>query len=94
MKVMGKKILFEFSENHADATVQVSAWLTEAEEAKWSTPNDIKARYVHASFLSDNRVIFNIKGNKYRLDTKIYYKRQMIIVKRIGTHAEYNKWTF
>lgn len=94
MKVIGKRILFEFSKSHADVASQVSAWLAEAEEAEWSTPNDVKTRYVHASFLSDNRVVFNIKGNKYRIDTKINYQHQIVLVKRIGTHSEYSKWRF
>lgn len=94
MKVLGQARLIDYSSNHADVASQISAWIAEAKEAKWTTPNDVKTRYVYASFLSDNRVIFNIKGNKYRLDTKIYYQRQIIIVKRIGTHGEYNKWKF
>jgi mRNA interferase HigB len=94
MKVLGQAILMDYSNNHADVASQISAWITEAKEAKWTTPNDVKLRYVNASFLSDNRVIFNIKGNKYRLDTKIYYQRQIVIVKRIGTHGEYDKWKF
>lgn len=94
MKVLGQAILGDFCNNRKDAAFQIHAWLAEAKEAEWATPSDIKARYVNASFLSGNRVIFNIKGNKYRLDTKIYYQRQTIIVKRIGTHAEYNRWKF
>lgn len=94
MKVLGQAILDDFCKNHADVASQIGAWIAEAKEAEWAMPSDIKARCVDASFLSDNRVIFNIKGKKYRLDTKIYYERQIIIVKRIGTHAEYNRWKF
>lgn len=94
MKVVGLMILDEFSKSHADCVAQILTWIAEAEEAEWTTPNDIRARYANASFLQDDRVIFNIKGNSYRLDTKVYYKRQVIIVKRIGTHAEYDKWKF
>lgn len=47
-----------------------------------------------ASFLAGNRVVFNLKGNKYRLDTKIAYQTGVVFVKRIGTHAEYDRWTF
>ena len=94
MKVLGQAILIDYCNNHADVASQIRTWIAEAKEAKWATPNDIKARYVKASFLSDNRVVFNIKGNKYRLDTKIYYQRQIVMVKRIGTHGEYNKWKF
>ena len=94
MKVLGQAILDDFCTNHADVASQIHVWIAEAKEAEWATPNDIKARYVNASFLSANRVIFNIKGNKYRLDTKIYYQRRIIIVKRVGTHAEYSRWEF
>lgn len=94
MKVLGLAILHEFCGNHADCVAQILAWIAEAKEAEWITPNDIRARYANANFLSDNRVIFNIKGNSYRLDTKIYYERKVVIVKRIGTHADYNKWRF
>ena len=94
MKVLGLAILHEFCKSHADCVAQIQAWITEAKEAKWNMPSDIRARYVNASFLPKNRVIFNIKGNSYRLDTKVYYERQIIIVKRIGTHSEYNKWKF
>lgn len=94
MKVLGRMILDEFCKGHADCVTQILTWIAEAEEAEWTTPNDIRARYANASFLQDNRVIFNIKGNRYRLDTKVYYERQVIIVKRIGTHAEYDKWKF
>jgi len=94
MKVVGLAVLYEFCESHKDCEQQILGWIAEAKEAKWMTPNDIGARYLSASFLADNRVIFNIKGNKYRLDTKVYYQRQIVIVKRIGTHAEYNRWKF
>jgi mRNA interferase HigB len=94
MRLLGKMILDDFCNNHADGASQIRTWISEAEEAEWSTPNDIKARYVNASFLSDNRVVFNIKGNKYRLDVKVYYQRQTVIVKRVGTHTEYNRWKF
>ena len=72
----------------------MDAWVSEVEEAEWETPNDIKRRYAHASFLANNRVIFNLKGNKYRLDTKISFKNQVVLVVRIGTHEEYSTWKF
>lgn len=94
MKVMGLPMLYTFCQGHADCEQQMRAWIAEAKDAGWKTPNDIKARYGSASFLADNRVVFNIKGNSYRLDAKVYYKRQMVIIKRVGTHSEYNGWTF
>ena len=94
MKVVGKKALEDFKQRHADARSQVDAWLCEVEEAEWQSSHDIKARYPTASFLPDNRVVFNLKGNNYRLDVKVSYENQVVLIKRIGTHAEYDHWTF
>ena len=94
MKVLGKELLVKFGKKHASVRSQLSSWLYEVEGAEWRTSNDIKARYSHASFLSDNRVVFNLKGKKYRLDTKVSYKSKVVLIKRIGTHAEYSKWKF
>jgi mRNA interferase HigB len=92
MKVMRKGILDEFCKIHTEIASQILIWLSEAEGSEWKTPQDIKARYASASFLENNRVIFNLKGNKYRLDTKIAYKTGIVLIMRIGTHAEYSKW--
>lgn len=94
MKLLGKALLEDFARSHADARSQIDAWIAEVEEATWRGPMDIKARFSSASFLADNRVVFNLKGNRYRLDTKVNYKNQIVLVKRIGTHTEYDKWTF
>jgi mRNA interferase HigB len=94
MKVVGRKHLDDFATRHADVRSQIDAWRCEVEEAKWASPNDIKARFASASFLADNRVVFNLKGNKYRLDTKVSYKSQVVLIMRIGTHAEYKNWEF
>lgn len=94
MKLVGRNILDSFARNHADVRGQVDALILEVEEAEWQTPGDIKKRYAHASFLADNRVIFNLKGNKYRLDTKTSFKNQVVLVMRIGTHEEYSTWKF
>lgn len=92
MKVIGLEILDEFASQHGDIRGQIAAWVAEAQEATWQTPAEIRARYATASFLSNDRVIFNIKGNRYRLEVKVSYKNQVVLVKRIGTHAEYSKW--
>jgi mRNA interferase HigB len=94
MKVIGKPIIDEYSQRHADARSPVEAWLAEVEDANWQSPKDVKYRYPNASILSDNRVVFNIKGNKYRIDTKLSYIHQIVFIKRMGTHAEYLKWSF
>jgi mRNA interferase HigB len=94
MKVVGKERLQEFQTTHADVRTQLGAWLCEVENAQWLTPMDIKVRYANASFMSGNRVVFNLKGRRYRLDTKVNFKNQVVLIMRIGTHAEYSKWQF
>ena len=94
MKVVSKKTLEDFKQRHADARSHVDAWFCEAEEAEWKSSHDIKARYATVSFLADNRVVFNLKGNSYRLDVKVSYKNQVVLIMRIGTHAEYDNWKF
>ena len=67
------------------------AWYQETSKAEWSSPRQIKKEYPSASFLADNRDVFNIKGNHYRLIVKISYDYQMVWIRFIGTHAEYDK---
>ncbi|MFC1502347.1 type II toxin-antitoxin system HigB family toxin [bacterium] len=92
MKVVNIEIIDSFIKKHADIKDQICAWLYEIKEAEWKTPHDIKKRYSSASFKGNNRVIFNIKGNKYRIEAKISYHMNIVFIKRIGTHAEYSKW--
>ena len=94
MQLFGLSKIYRFLENHSDCEQQIFAWIAEVKEVIWTTPNDIKTRYSTASFLADNRVLFNIKGNKYRLDTIVYYPRHIVLINRIGTHAEYDEWRF
>jgi mRNA interferase HigB len=92
--VVGRLILERFVEAHAEVGPVVDTWVREATVATWQAPADIKARYGSASFLGGNRVVFNLKGNKYRLDTEIAYQTGVVLVKRIGTHTEFDRWTF
>ena len=92
MLVVGQKRLEEFAASHADVRPRLHAWFHEVEEAQWKSPQDVKLRYPTASFLSDNRVVFNLKGNKYRLVTKVSFDVQVVLIEKIGTHAEYSKW--
>ena len=94
MKIVRIPRLTAFKESHADVRSQIDAWIAEVKEAAWQTPHDIRDRYQNASFIADNRVVFNLKGKKYRLDTKIDYSSQVVLIVRIGTHAEYNSWQF
>lgn len=66
------------------------SWFKEAEDATWSSPSEIKARYASASFLPGNRVVFNIKGNRYRLIAAVRYDLGIVFIRFVGTHAEYD----
>jgi mRNA interferase HigB len=92
MKILGRNILSAFKAAHQDASSQVDSWEAEVNAMNWEMPSDIKARYASASFLADNHVVFNIKGNKYRLLVQVTYKSKIVLVKRAGTHQEYMKW--
>ncbi len=75
---------------HPDAEQPLKAWYEEASNASWAQPADIKAQYRSASVLKNRRVVFNIKGNDYRLIVAIAYKLQIVYVKFVGTHAAYD----
>ena len=92
MKIVNRKILVDFKQRHADAISQVNSWEAEAGEAVWSSPQDIKKRYAAASFLANNHVVFNIRGNKYRLLVQLSYNNKIIFIMKAGTHDEYMKW--
>ncbi|MBK9532273.1 MAG: type II toxin-antitoxin system HigB family toxin [Chitinophagaceae bacterium] len=91
MRVIAKKILRDFWAKHSDCEQQLKSWYKEAEDAIWKSPNQIKREYPFANILEDNRIVFNIKGNKYRLIVRINYNYQMVWIRFIGTHAQYDK---
>lgn len=91
MRVVAKKTLREFWKLHGDCKDQLISWFDEAENADWKSPLDIKREYPSASIIADNRVVFNIKGNSYRLIIKINYGYRIVWIRFIGTHAEYDK---
>ncbi len=92
MNIIGKEKIYEFKRAHPDAATQIDSWLAEVEEANWAAPSDVKNRYVKASILPDNQVVFNIRGNRYRLLVQISYKNKIVLIKKVGTHEEYMKW--
>ena len=91
MRIIAKATLRDFWEIHPDSEQQLKAWYQETSKSTWKGPNEIKLEYPSASFLADNRVVFNIKGNHYRLIVRINYDYQMIWIRFVGTHAEYDK---
>ena len=92
MKLLGKKLLDDFKQEHADAQSQIESWEAEVKGAEWNTPHDLKDRYPKASLLGNQQVIFDICGNKYRLLTLVNYKNGIVLVKKTGTHKEYDNW--
>jgi mRNA interferase HigB len=92
MKIVGLKKLEDFIKKHARSGKSLRPWIKEAETVTWSKPQEIKKHYSSADFLANNRVIFNIGGNNYRLVIVVIYKAETIHIDRIGTHAEYSKW--
>jgi mRNA interferase HigB len=93
MHVISRKKLIEFYEQpgRQDAKGQIEAWYYEAKRAQWESPTDVKAQYGSASVIGDNRVVFNIAGNKYRLIVRINYNSKPVFVRFVGTHQEYDK---
>ena len=94
MKVLGRDKLVKFGREHARAKKALDVWFHEAMKSDWKTPQDIKARYRSADFLAGNRVIFNIKGNHYRLVLKVMYQNGIAVIEWVGTHADYDKQKF
>jgi len=94
MIIANRQALIDGGQKHADAKGQLTAWFAEVEKAKWVGPSDLKQRYASASFLAGNVVIFNVKGNRYRLVSKVNYAGGIVLVKWFGTHAEYDKMKF
>lgn len=93
MRVISIKKLKDFwsKPEYKEAEQPLRAWYAEAKKANWKTPDDIKKLYRNASFIANNRVVFNIKGNDYRLVVSIKYEFQILYIRFIGTHKQYDK---
>jgi mRNA interferase HigB len=90
VRVIAVASLRAFWLQHPDAEQPLKAWFEEASKATWTQPSDIKAQYRSASILKNRRVVFNIKGNDYRLVVAVAYRLQIVYVKFIGTHPQYD----
>jgi len=91
MHIVGRDKLDEFVGDHADARSWIENWLGDVQLATWTSTHDIKSRHASVSFLSMNKVIFNVKGNSYRLEATVAYKTSTVVIVWIGTHAEYDQ---
>ena len=91
MRVIAKRTLREFWEKHEDCEKQLKSWFQETEKSEWNNINELKSEYPSASILKDNRIVYNIKGNKYRLIVKFNFEFRIGWIRFIGTHAAYDK---
>jgi len=91
MRVIAKKYLIAYWAKHPEAEQSLKAWYDEAIHAQWNAPQDIKKQYAHASFVANNRVIFNIKGNDHRLIVAVAYRFKAVYIKFVGTHSTYDR---
>jgi len=91
MRVIAKRTIRNYIAQHPDCEQALLTWHKEAKAAKWKSPSDIKLKYHSASIINNNRVVFNLKGNHYRLVVKINYSLFIVWIKFIGTHAQYDK---
>lgn len=93
MRIISRKTLKDFYEKaeYKDSKTPIETWFRETLKAEWKSPSDVKLKYRNASFLINNRVVFNIHGNKYRLVVKIHYNLKTIYIRFIGTHEQYDK---
>lgn len=91
MRLIALKTLRDFWTKHRDVEQPLRAWADEVRQAQWKKPADIKMQFASASILKDRRVVFNIKGNDYRVVVAVAYRFQAAHVKFVGTHAEYDR---
>ncbi|MGB5274941.1 MAG: type II toxin-antitoxin system HigB family toxin [Flavobacteriaceae bacterium] len=91
MRVIAKRTLRDFWAKHTDCEQQLTAWYKETEKSEFKNLNELKKEYPSASILKENRIVFNIKGNKYRLIVKFNFEFQICWIRFVRTHAEYDK---
>lgn len=91
MRVIARKTLREFWEQHPDARQALQAWYHDVSHAHWDSPAAIKSAYRNASFVANNRVIFNIKGNSYRIVVAVQYSHAVVYIRFVGSHGDYDK---
>ena len=97
MRVIARRTLVEFTDtlkgrkDYAPVKSALDAWFHEVQRAAWKNPAEVKRAYRNASIVGDDRVVFNIKGNSYRLIVSVDYRRQVVFIKWIGSHADYDK---
>jgi mRNA interferase HigB len=90
-RIIAKSTLRKFWENHRDSEQYLKTWYDTVLNANWKSPHDIKNTYANASILNSGRVVFNIKGNSYRLVVRFNFEKEWAFIRFVGTHNDYNK---
>lgn len=92
MRIIKEKTLYDYCkiDKYHQAVESLKAWISEAKFSEWNSTADLKAKYRNASILSSKRVVFNIKGNDFRLIVDIEYKMKIVFIVWFGTHSEYD----
>ena len=91
MRIVSKKKLIDYYSTHAGSKTALEEWHKKVSKVEWSNLNELKKQFLHADYVGNNRVVFNIKGNDYRLIAIVIYVSQKVYVRWIGTHAHYDK---
>jgi len=91
MRIIALKTIKEFWINHPETEQPLKAWFDEVKKANWETPNDLASQFANVRTIKNDRAVFKIKGNKYRLVAAIKYDFKIAYIRFIGTHAEYDK---
>jgi mRNA interferase HigB len=91
MRIIARSTLRQFWEKHPETEQPLKAWFYEVSQAQWKSPAEVKQAHRNASIIANNRVVFNIKGNNYRLIVHIRYDISIVFIRFIGTHQEYDK---
>lgn len=92
MQIIAKRTLRVFWEAHPQAETPLRVWFATVRKSDWNGPADVKAEFgATVDFLADKRVAFDISGNKYRLVARVAYSHKRVLIKFVGTHAEYDK---
>lgn len=90
-RIFAKSTLRRFWEEHPGSEQYLKTWYDTALNSDWKSPNEVKQTFANASILKDSRIVFNIKGNTYRLIAKFNFEKKWIFIRFIGTHIEYDK---
>lgn len=90
-RILSKKILRDFWDEYPDSEQYIKTWYEIVSKSNWKNPNEVKRSFIHASILKDSRIVFNVKGNTFRIIVKFNFEKQWAFIRFVGTHYEYDK---